>query len=353
MAVISRLYILFLFVFLLFYAEKSAAQTTEFSGVVSNSLVYADEDQSSMYAQVRYVPQILMNLSLKRDRTFDVFLSGDFNFSALKFFGNEGVNTDKQADLYRAWIRLSAENYEVRLGLQKINFGPAMFFRPLMWFDRIDPRDPMKMTKGVYGALVRYYFINNTSIWMWGLLGNKETKGWELIPSDKRKIEFGGRIESPLSRGEIGFALNRRTMKIPDSYAAVINEQQEVQWNNSALETKFGGDIRLDLGVGLWSEFSLIKKDVDMSLRYQKMFTVGMDYTFAIGNGIHTAAEFFYQTFSRNISESEFPVKFSALYSDYPVSMIGNISAMIFYDCDNGYNMFSGKGVQIMFLFHH
>jgi len=53
--------------------------------------------------------------------------------------------------------------------LQKINFGSATLFRLLMWFDRIDPRDPLKLTDGVYGLLLRYYFHNNTNIWLWGL----------------------------------------------------------------------------------------------------------------------------------------------------------------------------------------
>lgn len=57
--------------------------------------------------------------------------------------------------------QLSGRVSELRLGLQKINFGSAQLFRPLMWFDKMDPRDPLQMTDGVWGALYRYYFRNN------------------------------------------------------------------------------------------------------------------------------------------------------------------------------------------------
>ena len=49
-----------------------------------------------------------------------------------------------------AWLRLSTSRFEARVGLQKINFGSATLFRPLMWFDSLDPRDPLQITDGVY-----------------------------------------------------------------------------------------------------------------------------------------------------------------------------------------------------------
>jgi hypothetical protein len=52
--------------------------------------------------------------------------------------------------------------------LQKINFGSASMLRPLMWFDQMDPRDPLQLTDGVWGLLGRYYFLNNANIWLVG-----------------------------------------------------------------------------------------------------------------------------------------------------------------------------------------
>ena len=79
--------------------------------------------------------------------------------------------TDSEIDPYRLWLRLSSSRFELRAGLQKISFGSATLIRPLMWFDRIDPRDPLQLTDGVYGLLARYYFLNNANLWIWGLYG--------------------------------------------------------------------------------------------------------------------------------------------------------------------------------------
>ena len=59
------------------------------------------------------------------------------------------------------------KNIENRLGLQKIDFGSALLIRPLQWFNQIDPRDPLRLTNGVYGILFRQYFNDNSNIWLW------------------------------------------------------------------------------------------------------------------------------------------------------------------------------------------
>ena len=119
------------------------------------------------------------------------------------------------------WVKFSGDQFELRAGLQKINFGSAQMFRPLMWFDRIDPRDPLQLTDGVYGLLARYYFLNNANIWLWGLYGDDKIKGWELIPSKKNSIEYGGRVQLPLYTGEIAATYHHRTADpgpvLPDS----------------------------------------------------------------------------------------------------------------------------------------
>jgi len=39
--------------------------------------------------------------------------------------------------IYRGWIRYSGSQFEARVGLQKINFGPAQLLRSLKWFARL------------------------------------------------------------------------------------------------------------------------------------------------------------------------------------------------------------------------
>ena len=101
---------------------------------------------------------------------FDAEVSGNMYGSGdIIPFSNEEASWDARWDgkvkLYRGWGRVSNDRAEVRVGLQKINFGSAMMLRPLMWFDSMDPRDPLQMTDGVWGAMGRYYFNNNANVW--------------------------------------------------------------------------------------------------------------------------------------------------------------------------------------------
>ena len=120
------------------------------------------------------------------------------------------INKEGKLKPYRVWLRYSGKNWELRGGLQKINFGTARMFRPLMWFDAMDVRDPLQLTDGVYGILGKYFFENNASVWLWSLLGNKRPKGWELIGSARRRPEIGGRFEFPAFAGEMGVSTHHR-----------------------------------------------------------------------------------------------------------------------------------------------
>ena len=72
--------------------------------------------------------------------------------------GNGIDSTDFRFKPYRLWLRYSTSHLEIRAGLQKINFGSSNILRPLMWFDKMDFRDPLMLTDGVYALLGRYYF---------------------------------------------------------------------------------------------------------------------------------------------------------------------------------------------------
>jgi len=78
---------------------------------------------------------------------------------SVNIFGTAGLRhstpSTHQGDLkpYRAWIRFSSDQLELRIGLQKLNFGSASILRPLMWFDQMDPRDPLQLTDGLWAFL--------------------------------------------------------------------------------------------------------------------------------------------------------------------------------------------------------
>ncbi len=242
----------------------------------------------------------------------------------------DSITPDKQLSPYRMWLRFSGDQFELRAGLQKINFGSAQMFRPLMWFDRIDPRDPLQLTDGVYGLLGRYYFLNNANIWVWALYGDDKIKGWELIPSLKNSIEYGGRVQLPLYTGEVALTYHHRTADptavLPDS----------ITQGMQAPENRIAFDAKMDLVVGLWTEISLTHQDLSFTeQQYKTMLNVGMDYTFNLGNGLNMMAEGFGYLQGEQPFANEEGLVFGLLSAAYPVNIIHNVSAMLFYDITN------------------
>jgi hypothetical protein len=205
----ARFCILFFFLTILF-----------FDGSAQDSLIY--KGQFSAYSHVntnnefpwwnggRYIPQLNYELRGSDEKLIDFEASANiYGNAGFEPFTSGSFNGDVKP--YRFWGRYSTSQFEFRVGLQKINFGSATILRPLMWFDQIDPRDPLKLTDGVWGALARYYFLNNSNIWFWGLYGNKNRKGWEILPSQKNIPEFGGRFQAPVPKGEAGLSFHHRT----------------------------------------------------------------------------------------------------------------------------------------------
>ena len=168
-----------LFSFHFLMAQEDSTKVT-FNGQVTAWGVGQFENPFGIQLGGRFVPTLLGNFNLtpktKIDFEASLNINGTANFTGLRYDSVMG-----QFKPYRVWARYSTNKWEVRLGLQKINFGSAKLFRPLMWFDGVDVRDPLQLTDGVYGALGRYYFPNNANIWLWTLMGNDKPKGYETI----------------------------------------------------------------------------------------------------------------------------------------------------------------------------
>lgn len=328
---------------------------------------------------LRYIPEVSLNQSLKSDSFLDAvvslngFLSNDDN----------DVSDNSDIEMYRLWLRFSSSQFEIRAGLQKITFGPARLLRSLMWFDRIDPRDPLQLTEGVYGLLGRYYFLNNANVWIWCLYGNDETKGWEIVPSKKDEPEYGGRLQLPLLSGEIALSYHHRV-------ADLQNQIPSIPQSIEIPEDRVGLDGNWDIGIGIWFEGTLIHQELEISpLRYKRFITLGMDYTFDVGNGLNLIGEYFTIEASEKAFGSGDGISFSAVYFNYPIGLLDNLTVMINYDWDNhdwyryvnwqrrydnwslyfiGFwnpdefliqqsqrerSLFAGKGLQLMVVFNH
>ncbi len=320
----------------------------------------------------RYIPTLsgsyTINETWEADLVASANLFGTLTVTDWKF------EDDAQLSPYRLWMRLSTSQFELRAGLQKISFGSAGMLRPLMWFDQIDPRDPLQLTDGVYGVLGRYYFLNNANLWLWGLYGNKANRGWDRVPSDEKTPEFGGRVQLPAGPGEIAFSYHHRQTAI-DSFT----------------QDRFALDGKWDLGTGVWFEYILERNTQAMPVSPRvNQLTAGMDYTFGIGNGLGIMFEHLLWSESTELFQNAVNIHFSAMNLSYPTGLGDMITAMVYYnwtgrewyrfvswerefnwvslhimaywnpdDQFNLYpnaaegNLFSGKGLQLMLVLNH
>ncbi|MBN2198219.1 MAG: hypothetical protein JW747_00045 [Candidatus Aminicenantes bacterium] len=335
---------------------------------------------------LRYIPALSLSLGLSPALTLDAEASVNGSFSGFALRGAQ-TTTDSRLKLYRAWVRLSSARFEARLGLQKINFGSAVLLRPLMWFDRLDPRDPLQLTDGVTGLLVRYYFPGNANAWGWALAGDDEPKGWEMSPTARRSMEFGGRFQAPLLKGELGFSYHRRRADLSRGLVTEIALRDSV-----APEDRWALDGKWDLAAGMsaWAEGALVHQHYSgLAHPCRRFLTVGADTTLALGAGLHLLAEHLTLATAPGALAKGETVDFTAATASLPLGLLDRLSAIIFYDWrgrnvfsflswqrtyDNwqihligfwnpetggimpaaaGYNSFQGKGLMLMAVFNH
>ena len=360
----------------------SMSDTLVFKGQLISWANVNPSNELPVWLGARYLPQLNYNLNLPKTHLFDVEASASL-FGTIGLHPFDSLASDGDIKPYRLWARYSAPQFEFRLGLQKINFGSASLLRPLMWFDQIDPRDPIQFTDGVWGALGRYYFLNNANIWLWGLYGNNNPKGWELAKTSKRQPEFGGRIQYPIPKGEAGLSFHHRladTRGLDASMPAFAE----------APETRIGLDAKLDLVVGCWVEASWTTNSKNLeAFTNQELINAGLDYTFGLGNGLYTIFEQLLVSYGEEAFSFSNTTSLSLLSLSYPIGLFDRLGAIVYIDWANGkvynfvnwskqfdrtalyvmgywnpednrlptqnssQNLYSGVGVQLLFLFNH
>jgi hypothetical protein len=258
----------------------------------------------------------------------DLVMNGNATASFAK---SQQPQFDATAKLYRAWMRIASEKFEFRAGLQKLNFGSASLFRPLMWFDSVDPRDPLQLTNGVYGLLARYYFLDNANIWLWGLYGNRESKGWEVVPTTEKSIEYGGRVQIPAWTGEVAATYHHREADFTQLNTLAIYATKA-----RTPEDRFALDGKWNIGIGAWFEVALTHDQTDLpSMIYHRQWTLGADYTFDIGNGVTALTEYFRTDNPETPLAPANGLGFSALSLNYPLGLIDRISGILYRDWSN------------------
>jgi len=379
---IFHLQIILIITPLICHSLNSYSQDFKLNGMLAGWGTASYSNKLNGMLGLRYVPGLSMSYSIEEKYTFDSEISFNARTTSI-FWSNDSIDPDGQIKPYRIWFRFAGNQFELRAGLQKINFGSSVMLRPLMWFDRIDPRDPLQITDGVYGLLGRYYFLNNANIWIWGLYGNQDTKGWEFAKTWKKMPELGGRIQVPVLTGEVAGTYHFRQADFRES-----GIYDTITYSDPINENRFGLDGKFDMLIGLWFEGAMIRQDLE-NKGYQRYLNLGIDYTFNLGNGLNIMTECF--TFS--MADKAFiqgeGSSFTALSLNYSFSIINSLNVIVFYDWKNddlynfinwtwqfdkwsfyimGFwnpnrfqvypgleeaNLFAGKGIQIMAVFNH
>lgn len=295
----------------------SYATDLEFHGQASGwGIVDFDSDITGGF---RYIP----DLTIRYELSDKEYLDSEIAVNAYI------TKSDTEIKPYRLWVRYGTSQLEARAGLQKINFGSAKLLRSLIWFDQLDPRDPLQLTDGVYGLLVHYYFLNNANVWCWGLYGNDDMKGLEMYATDKDRLEFGGRYQVPVPRGEIAISFDHRSI-------------DKTKWNafnyismTKGSETRGALDGSWDLGIGFWFETVLSEVEITENVFIRERYlTMGTDYTFDIGRGLHLLGEHMIKRTGSDIAGYDSWNNISAIAVDYPLNILDSIKTIGYQDWD-------------------
>jgi len=359
-------------------------------GLLSGWATVSGEKSSPSQLGLRWLPVLTLTKPLQGEYLLDAEFSLN-TWGSADIYGLDDIRTDGRIKLYRGQARFSSPRFEARLGLQKISFGSAASLRPLMWFDRLDPRDPLQITDGVYGLLLRYYFLSNANIWLWGLYGNDDPKGWELLPTAKKRPELGGRIQTPLGKGELAFSYHHRKASLGNEDLSSSFSSSSFSSSSVIPENRYALDGKWDLGVGVWFEAVLILQDNErLPYPRQRSFVVGMDYTFSLGSGLYVLGEYFEFTSGKDTWSDGEAARFFAVSLNYPLGLLDNLTGILYYDRENhdtytffrwqrtydrwnfhfmafwnpehfqiyrtqaaGTNLLAGKGIQVMVVFHY
>ena len=317
-------------IFLLAFPSIGLSWTFGHKGLLSLWGMGGFKNSSKPQIGLRYIPEFTLGLQVSESALLDTGFS--FNaFGTALFKDSDDIQTDGDIKPYRMWLRYSLSQFEARIGLQKINFGSATLLRPLMWFDSMDPRDPLQLTDGVYALLLRYYFVNNTNIWLWGLYGNEKTKGWEAIPTEEESLEYGGRLQVPLFTGELALTYHHRRADMEKATMIPLPLGSAI-----VPEDRYALDGKWDIGIGLWFEGTLTHQKHNLIVEpWQRIVNIGLDYTFDIGNGLYILGEHFNLARTQEAFGSGSDTDFTAILLRYPIGLLDDITGIFYYDWEN------------------
>lgn len=301
--------------------KASEKDSLHFQTQISFSGLYNPTSNSGM-VNARGIPQLDYLRDFSHDRRISAEVSALLNWNG--DVAASTINGAASMDLYRAWARFSTQRNEIRIGLQQLNFGSASLLRPLQWFDGLNPTDPLRMTKGVWGVLDRIYFNNNATLWFWGLYGNSDSRIWDYATRSTTYPEIGFRYQHPVLSGELALSLNHRTVQ---TTLGALDEYQE---------TKIGLDGKWDLGLGLWFEDSYTMTSKNSPFKSgMNLLTIGSDITPSFLDGLSFTFEHMMLTTFSVDDDALNSGNFSALTANWPINIFHRISGIALYNWES------------------
>lgn len=331
-----RIYLVLIGVFVccsgLSIGVPSAEVRVHFEGQLSTwARWFSLEDNGGDYqGGIRYLPSLSLEHKLNAQSRFgfEMALNGLFSF--------DSGPADPQADLalYRATAWFATARTETVIGLQKIAFGPATLLRPLRWFDRIDPKDPLGFTNGQYGARFRYFTLDNTNAWIWCLYPNidQDDNAADELPTEDSVPQWGGRVQVPLLGGEMALSANVRRV---DTTTSMLQWATAQSPETGYEERRVGLDGRWDIGVGLWFEMVFQHQTIAWPFEWRKAVVGGIDYTFDWGNGLYALVEQMAAAGSQQPLGWEEEVWASAVMLRYPLNVMDAMQFIGAYGWDD------------------
>lgn len=285
--------------------------------------------RSKVEQTVGYIPSLSWSKSLGTLRSVD--LEAAYRWSALLdgAMGQGEAGTYDSGNLYRLWGRFATESLELRLGLQKIAFGPGRVLRPLMWFDTFDIKDPTGQTEGVGALRMRWFLHPELTAWL-----------WIVRPDHIQKNMLGGRLDFGGKHGNLALTFHHRENTSNLDYAGrplLLHESGEY---------RVAVDARWDGFMGLWTEAvhtfgsQGIHNTKPSSISYAM---VGGDYTLPWLEGIYVMLEHLYSRSDIELRSPDTDIvnrlleekHLTILMASVPWGLFNSVMGLVSYDWEN------------------
>lgn len=310
-----------------FLKAITVANEISFNGQIITTVNHINKNS---FIDFGYMPKTYYSYHINEELMFDL---------KHVFFFRENYNSsiELKSIPYRSWIRFSDNIFDIRIGMQKIAFGSALFLRPLAWFDSLDFRYTTGQTNGVESMRFILSPSNNLAFWFW------------IVKNDISGESYGGRMEVStvgLLEGNWGFTYYRDTESNPHfPYSILLNQLGDIVSNQNiesdigfSQNNRFGLDYRYDGDFGFWLEGCYNDFDKYGNLI---LWTFGADYTLPTLNGLLVSSEAMFTRYSSeripfsdqyiSFSEDE---KYSVLHLSMPINHIHSFALYSIMDWD-------------------